>query len=164
MRVLLIIILLIPVFGFSQTKQETIQWLTETFGKKDHFDGIFNSYTVLKIKDDGSFIKDVKSYSPANNRLIASNTFSGNFKNFGLNSIYSKEIKGTTYIYASCHNKGNCIKYKNYNPDGNLAMEREDDSMLLAIVEKMDDKSLVERSKKAFNYLIKISGGKKEVF
>ena len=164
MRVLLVIILLIPAFGFSQTKQETIHWLTETFGKKDHFDGLFNSYTVLKIKDDGTFTKDVKDYSQTNNKLIVNHIFSGNFKNFGLNSVYSKEIKGITYIYATCYNKSNCIKYKNYNPDGSLAMEREDNSVLLAIVEKMDDQSLVERGKKAFNYLIKILGGKKEVF
>lgn len=164
MRVFLTILLLTPVFGFSQTKQETIQWLTETFGKKDHFDGLFNSYSVLKINTDGSFTKDVKDYSKTNNKLIVSHKFSGNFKKFGLNSVYSKEINGATYIYASCYNKGRCIEYKNYNPDGSLALERDDNSVLLAIVEKMDDQSLILRGKKAFNYLIKILGGKKEVF
>lgn len=153
---------------YSQTKQETIDWINQKFKSSPFLqsklqDGrvVTTETRFLEIKNDGSFQIDCNTYYASNVQMKEPDskcTITGNFKNLSVNSLTTKTKGDNLLIYANC-NSGDCMKQ--INDDGTVYNTS---YTLIGLIDISTDKSLVDRCKKAFLHLIKLSGGKSEAF
>lgn len=149
-------------FSYSQTKEETISWLNEKFKSPQQYEeALWTSSRTFEISYDGNFI--VTQYSNYSTGR-AKTTYRGNFKNLALNSTTATKVKSYFYIIAECYNNNACITQTSYKPDGSLEATYSSSRIFFIPVNQREVGNLEERAPKAFNHLIKIFGGKKEVF
>ncbi len=151
-------------FSYGQTKKETIDWLNSKFEYSPIVVSEIEKYTMeFRISQDGSFSIQYYNYSP---KVFLPDTdnyrrkvmFTGHFKDLSPNSIRTSKKDGKIFFYASCTNS-RCITQQNQGPnDFSVYYARE---VELAVT---SDVGLEERCKKAFQHLIKLCGGKNEVF
>lgn len=167
----LIISILINILVYSQTKQETINWLNEKLGANQTlFENIGQAVRTLKINKDGSFVVTQISFIGRDKWY---STFTGNFKDFLLPSIVSTRSTKEKTSFASADNtfitiytKGKKIKQTDYEKnkeisDSNIKSIYFHDAVCIAVIPMPDKQLLVERCKKAFKRLISLCGGDK---
>lgn len=169
MKSLFFIFLLINcIHAIGQTKQETIDWLNNKFNSSPFLERKLSDGRLvetetrhLKINNDGSFeiyCKTWLSKSSVIGNPDYTFTVRGNFKDLSPNSVATRVTGTNLFIDVSC-SSGDCLKQR--NDDNKVYMVSQ---TLIGLKDITSDRSLIERCKKAFIHLIKLCGGKNEIF
>lgn len=156
--------LLITTPAFTQTKQETIDWINSKSKHQFVTGDVFKSSQKMKINSDGSFEIINTNYdvpfNPMKPEVLCTNTLKGNFKNLSSTSVTVRKAKGLVFIDINCSNGSNCIKT---SKSGNCGIEYGTDGLVFGAFDGSEE-NIDARLKKAFIHLINLCGGKKEAF
>ena len=159
-KILSTILLVIAVSGNAQSKSETTDWLNNKLSSSPiGLEGSMETTFFATYNYDGSFANILREESKLINYLSISK-FSGNLSKLDPQSI--KIIKSNDYNYflqATC-TQGNCITQDSKYENGKTAQFKSS-KVSLAYV---GDNELAIRCRTALIHLIKLQGGKKELF
>jgi hypothetical protein len=150
---------------FSQTKQQTIDWINSKIPKDPIVYGdIFKTAQKMKIFSDGSFELIIVDFeipvNPFNPKVETTNTVRGNFKNLSPSSVTLAKRDNYIFIDINCRNNMDCLTVTRTGREGiDYAKNKVGFGAF-----GTDESNIGERLKKAFLHLVTLSGGKKEVF
>jgi hypothetical protein len=156
--------LLITTSAFTQTKQETIDWINSKSKHQFVTGDVFKSSQKMKINSDGSFEVINTNYdvpfNPMKPEVLCTTTLKGNFKNLSPTSVTVRKEKGLVFIDIDCSDGSNCIKT---SKSGSCGIEYGTNGIVFGAFDSSEE-NIDTRLKKAFIHLINLCGGKKEAF
>jgi hypothetical protein len=156
--------LFITTSAFTQTKQETINWINSKSNNQFVTGDVFKTSQKMKINSDGSFEIISTDYevpfNPMKPEVSCVTTLKGNFKNLTPNSVTVRKEKNLVFIDIKCADGSNCIKTSN---SGNCGMGYVTTGIVFGAFDGSEE-NIDTRLKKAFIHLINLCGGKKEAF
>lgn len=163
MKLLILFLSLISFNIYSQSKQETIDWLNDRFASSPFLKTVLKTESRhLKIFPDGSFEILCKNWNRNNSVFNEPDnyyTIKGNFKDLNPSEINtSVDNNKNLYIYVRC-TRGNCIRQ--INDDGTSYFNS---TALIGFLDISFEDTMESRSKKAFNHLTVLCGGKLSTF
>ena len=159
-KIFLIVIFFLSLCMYSQSKKETIDWLnTKLQYTPISISGNMESTFKTQINDDGT-LSNMSTQKAQITGYSDVTIFSGHLSKLNPNSLkIHKNSQDRFYISAIC-TTGNCISQDSSYENGEKANYKINEITLCVI----DDVEVAERCKKAFTHLIRLYGGKKEIF
>lgn len=150
---------------YSQTKQETIDWINSKVPKDPVLYGDYLKFArKMKLNADGSFEVISSFYElPVDTRspqAASVTTMKGNFKDLSPTSVTVKSGNGLVFVHIKCSGGGDCI---NTIKTGNSGVYEPKDLIVFGAFYDGEE-NMSARLKKAFVHLIELCGGRKEAF